>query len=783
MKCSYIVIHHSATEPDTSVEDIRAAHRARGFIDIGYHYLIHPDGSVAVGRPEHQQGAHARGLNDRSIGVCCIGNFETTNPDPRQIQVLTELVVLLAKRYAVAPHRIIGHRDVVRISSAATVTVCPGLHLAPHIPAIRSKTLSSMLTERGYKSCTSLYATGEGQKPTEVPLSYASTCDQAALIYLVRSLSNLERRYFDGIHPLDLFALLRASDLKVTVLYQELEEATQVRGVIANLESLGVAHKLIHEQHAEELSASTLCLIQGYEHALGTIGQIRDILPRTRIGIHANTLGWLRWREARALGTADTNDSEAATDKAIELSAYTLVDEVWVSSTYEHTSLQIELPQVKTRTIGHLCDLTASIQHDLGGRILFPADFTPQNQGQDAGWLEELLIQLRSRNPHSVPLDIACEGAPESIMRLANNTGVSITPACEQSQPLPRLVIAPIWPGVPQTRDLRRLIERGFPLITNTHGNARLGLRHGQEILVADTADDVVELLTQVQRGVFNLHQLRQRALEQISSQCNRHVISRLLLAALVPPRVVIALQLRGDGRYLDRSLRSLSERTLYPHYQVIIFGKEAYKSDLQPSLQTYKRISIADQAFTPTPHEIVRYITARYPNDDIVLMQDDLVVQQHHWLHHLVDCAYSAAYVSASCGMIVDSKKRIVEAGAEMNLAGYSNPLAHSKPAYSPEAASLRAVGFGSSSLLYVRRDALEILGNFEPSSSSALHAVAAWQYRAHASGWSTRYTPLCIATTLASEFSFVETPKDTLDRGGFLSPISGTSFEEFNG
>jgi hypothetical protein len=132
---------------------------------------------------------------------------------------------------------------------------------------------------------------------------------------------------------------------------------------------------------------------------------------------------------------------------------------------------------------------------------------------------------------------------------------------------------------------------------------------------------------------------------------------------------------------------------------------------------------------------------------------------------------------------MITSTNKEIVEAGAEMNLAGYSHTLAQSKPVYFPEALSHRVVGFGSSSLLYLRRDALDLFAHFEPCSSVPLHQIAELQYRAHAHGWSTRYTPLCVATTLAAEFSFVETPKETLDAGGFRSSITDTSFEEYNG
>lgn len=70
-----IIVHCTATPEgeDYSVEQIRQMHLARGFSDIGYHYLIGRDGTIYKGRPESVAGAHCLGHNTRSIGVCYVG--------------------------------------------------------------------------------------------------------------------------------------------------------------------------------------------------------------------------------------------------------------------------------------------------------------------------------------------------------------------------------------------------------------------------------------------------------------------------------------------------------------------------------------------------------------------------------------------------------------------------------------------------------------------------------------------------------------------------------------
>ena len=56
-----------------TLEDLEHVH-VRGWTTVGYNYVIVPDGQLRVGRPLWETGAHARGQNQDSIGVCVIGD-------------------------------------------------------------------------------------------------------------------------------------------------------------------------------------------------------------------------------------------------------------------------------------------------------------------------------------------------------------------------------------------------------------------------------------------------------------------------------------------------------------------------------------------------------------------------------------------------------------------------------------------------------------------------------------------------------------------------------------
>ena len=114
-----IIIHCSATPNGrhTTAEDIHRWHKARKpvpFDGIGYHYVIRVDNKLDVGRPEYWTGAHAKGHNKNSIGICMIGT-DVYNND--QWKILTNLLLELSFKYPGI--KIIGHNEISK-------KTCPG---------------------------------------------------------------------------------------------------------------------------------------------------------------------------------------------------------------------------------------------------------------------------------------------------------------------------------------------------------------------------------------------------------------------------------------------------------------------------------------------------------------------------------------------------------------------------------------------------------------------------------------------------------------------------------
>jgi N-acetylmuramoyl-L-alanine amidase len=129
---NWIVLHCSATRAiqDVGAADIRRWHKAQGWADIGYAYVIRRNGKVEKGRADDVVGSHVKGHNHNSLGICLAGglNNETYKPEnnytPAQWASLVRLIKTLMAKYPKAKVR--GHRDFPNVQKA-----CPCFNAIP----------------------------------------------------------------------------------------------------------------------------------------------------------------------------------------------------------------------------------------------------------------------------------------------------------------------------------------------------------------------------------------------------------------------------------------------------------------------------------------------------------------------------------------------------------------------------------------------------------------------------------------------------------------------------
>lgn len=149
-----IALHHTAGPAACGaaiVFQIQDYHmHARGYADIGYHFLIDKDGNIYEGRELCYKGAHVEKSNTGCVGICCIGCFDDKECrglasviTEKLIESLVELVAQVALYYRIdllAESNFLPHRDFPHAH-----TVCPGNQLCDHMPMIRKQVFERVI--------------------------------------------------------------------------------------------------------------------------------------------------------------------------------------------------------------------------------------------------------------------------------------------------------------------------------------------------------------------------------------------------------------------------------------------------------------------------------------------------------------------------------------------------------------------------------------------------------------------------------------------------------------
>lgn len=140
----YVTVHHDGLdrlETGTAraamadrIELYRSGHRAKGWGDIGYHFVIDRAGLVWEGRELRWQGAHVKDRNEGNVGILVMGNFEIQQPTPAQLTSLRNHLRAVCAYFSVPWTRVFSHRE-----WPGAQTLCPGEHLQREFVGLRGR--------------------------------------------------------------------------------------------------------------------------------------------------------------------------------------------------------------------------------------------------------------------------------------------------------------------------------------------------------------------------------------------------------------------------------------------------------------------------------------------------------------------------------------------------------------------------------------------------------------------------------------------------------------------
>ena len=144
---SQIILHCSATKEgqEFKAKDIERWHKEKGYKKIGYHYVIDLDGTIEEGRMLDEVGAHCKGHNSHSIGICYIGGLDKNGKakDTRTTQQRAAFYVLLNQLAEKFPDATIhGHSEFAN-------KACPSFDVAKEFKSYNDMVIAAYLNEEG----------------------------------------------------------------------------------------------------------------------------------------------------------------------------------------------------------------------------------------------------------------------------------------------------------------------------------------------------------------------------------------------------------------------------------------------------------------------------------------------------------------------------------------------------------------------------------------------------------------------------------------------------------
>jgi N-acetylmuramoyl-L-alanine amidase len=129
MRPIHTLIWHCTATPagrEVTAKEIDRWHKQRGWSGIGYHLVVHLDGSVSKGRPIEKIGAHVAGKNTGSIGYVYVGGVDKNSLTPKDTRTKAQRATMLRlTKEALAKYRlkrIAGHNEFA-------AKACPSFHV------------------------------------------------------------------------------------------------------------------------------------------------------------------------------------------------------------------------------------------------------------------------------------------------------------------------------------------------------------------------------------------------------------------------------------------------------------------------------------------------------------------------------------------------------------------------------------------------------------------------------------------------------------------------------
>ena len=571
------------------------------------------------------------------------------------------------------------------------------------------------------------------------------------ILYLAPEIP-LFNRSAGGKRTLSILELLKEQECRVSFYYDYLQSGLDRDQGVEALANLGVVHEQGTAKALSKIQANEfdVVIIAWWQHAEKYVRTVKELLPNARVIIDSVDLHWVRESRGVASGLLTLSDEMLTERKAREVATYKFADTVWVVSEQEKQYLQRELPSCSIRQVSLIEEVSVTELSAYPTSLLFVGGFHhPPNIDAALAAIEITHLLNRDRS-EKLCLDIIGEAPPETLLKHHDNSSIRVwghvndLKAFYAKQPV---LLAPLQYGGGVKGKIVEAAANGLVIVTSAIGNEGIGLVDNDEAFICETSDDYSGALNDIFNQRVNLQAIKLKAQQRISRIFNKTAARVGIETSIVCRPVTIAIVSYNGEQLLRRCLESVIARTRYPNFRIAVLSNGCSDGTRNYLKEVKRRSRVPLDIFAKRVNEFFvlpnNLLIESYPNDDLLLLNNDVEIITEDWLWRLYDAAYSSPLVAAAGGLIIGADGKVSEAGAILNAQAFGRNLNRGCDLDAPAVCQPGYVGYCSGCMLYLKRSAIQTVGVLDTDYSPMYFEDVDWQYRAHSQGLKTAYSP----------------------------------------
>ena len=291
-------------------------------------------------------------------------------------------------------------------------------------------------------------------------------------------------------------------------------------------------------------------------------------------------------------------------------------------------------------------------------------------------------------------------------------------------------------------------ICKGIPVITTDTGNEGINLKNQEDAFICDKEEEFIDSMRiLLSMGNTERQKLKNNAFEKINKLTSVESAREILSTTISCKPIVLSILTHNNAYLTEKLLKNIIEKTRYPNYHIHITSDKCRDNTKHIVLQYQKKYpglityhyNHKNLYFILSHNNVIK----KYPEADIVLMNEDIEIITDKWLTKLYNTAYSSPNIGCAGGKSLDIYGRISEAGAELHNSGEGRNIGRNQNRYQKVYNYERNVGYVSGCLLYMKRKIINQIGLMDTSYYPCYYEDSDWQYTMHTHGYLTIYNP----------------------------------------